>query len=90
MNRHRCGCKPHLPFSRLVGTVSNCADTVRLETAPTPIHRDRNRPAPIISLQVPIYRDARRVGIYPEYRGFIGGIETEGRKRLFILAHIKS
>ena len=27
--------KPHLPFSRLVGTVSNCADAVRLETAPT-------------------------------------------------------
>ena len=27
--------KPHLPFSRLVGTVSNCAYVVRLETAPT-------------------------------------------------------
>ena len=27
--------KPLLPFSRLVGTVSNCADAVRLETAPT-------------------------------------------------------
>ena len=27
--------KPHLPFSRLVGTVSNSADAVRLETAPT-------------------------------------------------------
>ena len=27
--------KPHLPFSRLVGTVSNCADAVRLETALT-------------------------------------------------------
>ena len=27
--------RPHLPFSRLVGTVSNCADAVRLETAPT-------------------------------------------------------
>ena len=27
--------KPPLPFSRLVGTVSNCADSVRLETAPT-------------------------------------------------------
>ena len=27
--------KPHLPFCRLVGTVSNCADAVRLETAPT-------------------------------------------------------
>ena len=26
---------PHLPFSRLVGTVSNSADAVRLETAPT-------------------------------------------------------
>ena len=26
---------PHLPFSRLVGTVSNCAYAVRLETAPT-------------------------------------------------------
>ena len=38
-----------------------------------PIYRgDRSRPGPIISLQVPIYRDARRVGIYPEHRGFIG------------------
>ena len=27
--------KPHLPFCRLVGTVSNSADAVRLETAPT-------------------------------------------------------
>ena len=27
--------KPPLPFCRLVGTVSNCADAVRLETAPT-------------------------------------------------------
>ena len=27
--------RPHLPFSRLVGTVSNCAYAVRLETAPT-------------------------------------------------------
>ena len=27
--------KPHVPFSRLVGTVSNSADAVRLETAPT-------------------------------------------------------
>ena len=27
--------KPHLPFCRLVGTVSNCAYAVRLETAPT-------------------------------------------------------
>ena len=27
--------KPYLPFSRLVGTVSNSADAVRLETAPT-------------------------------------------------------
>ena len=27
--------RPHLPFSRLVGTVSNSADAVRLETAPT-------------------------------------------------------
>ena len=27
--------KPHLPFSRLVGTVSNSAYAVRLETAPT-------------------------------------------------------
>ena len=27
--------KPHLPVSRLVGTVSNCADVVRLQTAPT-------------------------------------------------------
>ena len=26
---------PHLPFYRLVGTVSNCAYAVRLETAPT-------------------------------------------------------
>ena len=26
---------PHLPFSRLVGTVSNCAYAARLETAPT-------------------------------------------------------
>ncbi|RKU35567.1 hypothetical protein C6496_16560 [Candidatus Poribacteria bacterium] len=26
--------KPHLPFSRLVGTVSNSTDTVRLEIAP--------------------------------------------------------
>ena len=25
----------HLPLSRLVGAVSNCADAVRLETAPT-------------------------------------------------------
>ena len=70
---------------------------VRLKTAPTPIislqvypdvsgiyRGDRNRPAPIISLQVPIYRDARRVGIYPEYRGFIGGIEDKGRKCSFI------
>ena len=48
---------------------------VRLETAPTPINRDRNRPAPIISLQV-----------YPEHRGFIGGIETEGRKCVFVFS----
>ena len=27
--------KPHVPFYRLVGTVSNSADAVRLETAPT-------------------------------------------------------
>ena len=27
--------RPHLPFCRLVGTVSNSADAVRLETAPT-------------------------------------------------------
>ena len=27
--------KPHLSFSRLVGTVSNSAYAVRLETAPT-------------------------------------------------------
>ena len=27
--------KLHVPFSRLVGTVSNCAYAVRLETAPT-------------------------------------------------------
>ena len=27
--------KPHLPFSRLVGTVSNSADAVRLDIAPT-------------------------------------------------------
>ena len=27
--------KPHLPFSRLVGTVSNSADAVQLETAST-------------------------------------------------------
>ena len=27
--------KPHLPFYRLVGTVSNCAYAVPLETAPT-------------------------------------------------------
>ena len=40
---------------------------VRLETAPTPINRDRDRPAPIISLP-----------------RFIGGIEIEGRKCLFI------
>ena len=35
--RHANGAvrKPPLPFSRLVGTVSNCADVVRLETAPT-------------------------------------------------------
>ena len=26
---------PHLPFSCLVGTVSNCADALRFETAPT-------------------------------------------------------
>ena len=26
---------PHLPFSRLVGTVSNCAYAVRFPTAPT-------------------------------------------------------
>ena len=31
--------KPHLPFSRLVGTVSNCADAVRLETAPTGVRK---------------------------------------------------
>ena len=69
--------------SRLVEDADEWAP-VRLQTAPTPI----------ISLQVPIYRDARRVGIYPEHRGFIGGIEadrsrwigieTEGRKCLFI------
>ncbi len=35
MNRHRGGWKPNLPFYRLVGTVSNSADAVRLETAPT-------------------------------------------------------
>ena len=28
------GTGPHLPFSRLVGTVSNCADAVRGEIAP--------------------------------------------------------
>ena len=27
--------KPHLPFCRLVAAVSNCAYSVRLETAPT-------------------------------------------------------
>ena len=27
--------KPYVPFCRLVGTVSNSADAVRLETAPT-------------------------------------------------------
>ena len=27
--------KTKLPFSRLVGAVSNCADSVRLKTAPT-------------------------------------------------------
>ena len=27
--------QPPLPFSRLVGTVSNCAHAVRVETAPT-------------------------------------------------------
>ena len=45
--------KPSLTFSRLVGTVSNSADAVRLQTAPTgpdheftPIYRgDRNRGA---------------------------------------------
>ena len=52
--------------SRLVEDADESAP-VRLETAPTPINRDRNRPAPIISLP-----------------RFIGGIETEGRKCLFI------
>ena len=40
--QHLCGAvrKTHLPFSRLVGAVSNCAyrvglNSVRLETAPT-------------------------------------------------------
>ena len=28
------GTGPHLPFSRLVGAVSNCADAVRGEIAP--------------------------------------------------------
>ena len=31
----RCGWKPHLPVSRMVGAVSNCAYAMRLETAPT-------------------------------------------------------
>ena len=31
----RCGWKPHLPVSRLVGTVSNGAAAVRFKTAPT-------------------------------------------------------
>ena len=31
----KAGRKPHLPVSRLVGAVSNCADAVRLKTAPT-------------------------------------------------------
>ena len=53
--------------------------------------RDRPAPTPIISLQVPIYRDARRVGLYPEHRGFghprgkkRSIIEIERRKCLFI------
>ena len=29
------GTGPHIPFYRLVGTVSNCAYPVRLKTAPT-------------------------------------------------------
>ena len=30
-----CGWKPPLPFCRMVGTVCNSVDAVRLETAPT-------------------------------------------------------
>ena len=74
--------------SRLVEDADESAP-VRLESRyiGTPTSREQagpHLPVPIISLQVPIYRDARRVGIYPEYRGFIGGIETEGRKCPFI------
>ena len=35
MGAMRCGEKTRLLFSRLVGTVFNCAYVVRLETAPT-------------------------------------------------------
>ena len=48
--------------SRLVEDADESAP-VRLQTAPTPI----------ISLQVPIYRDARRVGIYPDVSGIYRG-----------------
>ena len=36
--------KPHLPFSCLVGTVSNCADAVRLKTAPTGPDKSGSKP----------------------------------------------
>ena len=42
----RCRWKPHLPFSRLVGTVSNGADAVQVETAPT---------GPGEQIELPIY-----------------------------------
>ena len=38
--------KPHLPFSHLVGAVSNCAYAVRLKTAPT---------GPGENIELPIY-----------------------------------
>ena len=39
--------KPTLPLDRLVGAVFNSAYSVRLETAPTPINRDRDRGAKV-------------------------------------------
>ena len=36
--------RPHLPFCRLVGTVSNSADAVRLETAPTGPDKSGSKP----------------------------------------------
>ena len=36
--------KPYLPFCRLVGTVSNSADAVRLKTAPTGSDKSGSKP----------------------------------------------